>query len=290
MKTNTNFRPLKCLLVEDEQNDIDIISQYIDNHERLEYVGATIDIIDFSRIVGSEKIDIIFLDNELGRAPHQRNQGLAFFETLINLTKINPTNPLPYVISISQYSEDYQKAIDLNVWGVISKPILEENFKTKVNRVIGIIDDKEEIKRYQENSKKNQFAPLGRIAIKEKGISKIYKFIDLSNIVYIESVPNNHEVKIHLSEPSGEFILTTNTLFTTLDGFLLGIINENKNLSAKQLQFFGKIKKNCVINLCYINNVEADTINLKNIDKPLSFGGTEFRKTIMAKFKEIFSN
>lgn len=287
MKNKPHSRQLKCLLIEDEQRDINIISQYIENHDRLQYVGTTIDITEFSKIIRSNKIDIIFLDNELGKAPHQRNQGLEFLDTLINLTH---PNPIPYIISISQYPEDYQKALELNVWSVISKPIEEENFKIKVGRVIEVIDDKDEIKRLKEGTKKSNLMPFGRIAIKEKGTNQKHRFIELSNIVYIESIPSTHEVIIYLSEPHGDSILTTNANFATLEGFLAGRINDNRQLTSKQTQFFGRIKKSCIVNLCYIDAIEGNVINLKGIDKPLSIINSEYREGIRSKQREVLSS
>jgi DNA-binding LytR/AlgR family response regulator len=288
MKTKNHLRRLNCLLVEDEQHDIDTIVRFIENHERLHHVATTIRMNEFSKIISSNKIDIIFLDNKLGEAPHQRNQGLDFLDTLINLTR---PNPIPYIISISQFPDDYQKALDLNVWSVISKPIKEENFRIKVGRVIDVIDDKDEIERLRNNVPQNHFAPHGKIAIKEKGMDQRYTYVELSKVVYIESVASNHEVKIHLSElhEGSNIILTTNSNFTTLDGFMSGKINNSNSLSEKQLQYFGRINKSCVINLCYINGIEANSINLKDVEKPLNFMNKKYRENIMNKYKEVFS-
>jgi DNA-binding LytR/AlgR family response regulator len=286
MKSKNHSRKLNCLLVEDEQHDIDTIIGFIDNHERLHHIGTTIDMGEFSKMIRTNKIDIIFLDNKLGDAPHLRNAGLDFLNTLINLTA---PNPIPYIISISQYPEDYQKALELNVWSVISKPMSEENFNTKVGRVIEIIDDKDEIEKLKGNTNRNSSTPTGRIAIKEKGTSQKFKFIELNNIVYIESISGTHELKIHLAEPHGGCILTTNANFATLDEFLNGKIKEMKPLTNEQVKYFGRINKSCIINLCYIDGIEANAINMKDIEKTFNFINTEYRNNIMNKYKEIFS-
>jgi two-component system, LytTR family, response regulator len=288
MKSKNHLRKLNCLLVEDEQHDIDTIVRFITNHERLHHIGTTIVMSEFSKMISSNKIDIIFLDNKLGDAPHLRNAGLDFLDTLINLTA---PNPIPYIISISQYPEDYKKALELNVWSVISKPMSEENFITKVGRVIEIIDDKDEIERLRTNIPRKSFVPYGKIPVKLKGTNQKQKFVDLSNIIYLESVSGTHELKIHLSEPleGSNIVLTTNSNFTTLEGFLEGKINDGNSLSPKQLQYFGRINKSCIINLCYIDGIEANTINLREIEKPLSFINNDYRKKIMLKYKEVFS-
>jgi DNA-binding LytR/AlgR family response regulator len=284
MKNKTQLRTLNCLLVEDEQHDIDTIVRFIENHERLHHVATTTKMNEFSRITSFNEIDIIFLDNKLGEAPHQRNQGLDYLDTLI--TYKSPSQ-IPYIISISQFPEDYQKALDLNVWSVISKPFNEENFRTKVGRVIEIIDDKDEIKRLKEITDKGGLIPSGRILVKEKGTNQKCKAIDLNNIAYIESGPNAHDIIIHLAEPHGDSILTTDTNFATLEGFLAGRINDEKQLTPKQLKYFGRIKKNCIINLYHIDSTEGNMIYLKNIEKPFAIVNSQYKDEISKRIREI---
>jgi DNA-binding LytR/AlgR family response regulator len=281
----TNKRKLKCLLVEDE--DVERISNYIINHDRLEYVGAFTKPNDVFQAVSKGDIDILFLDNELGKGVDTlRNSGFELLEGL----KILYQKPLPHIISISQYPDiDTQKALDLDVWDVIAKPFGEQTFNDRIESAIEYIDLKDEFAKLENESREREqhCSPQGKIEIKLKGTSQKTHYEDLSNIVYIES--DAHDIKIHLNDPQNTFVETTNTNFATLSEFLEGKINKKNILKEEQLRFFSKIHKSYIVNICYISDVEANAkINLKNIEKPLPFGSAELRNETLNKWRAIY--
>jgi response regulator of citrate/malate metabolism len=96
MKNNT--RILRCLLVEDE--DVERISNYIINHDRLEYVGAFTKQNDVFQAISHGDIDILFLDNELGKGIETlRNSGFELLEGLKILYDKPPSYYFNFAIS-----------------------------------------------------------------------------------------------------------------------------------------------------------------------------------------------
>lgn len=285
-------RKLKCLLVEDEARDIERYSQYIKNHERLEYIDSTIDLVEFSKIIGSQKIDILFLDNELGKGIETlRNQGHAFLGMLYSFKQLIPI--LPNVICISQYPGDIQNGHDLDVWDVIAKPFTEETFQKRVKSLIESIDMKESLAMLlndNNTSGKKPLAPIGKIIIKSKGTNQIKQSVDLSNIIYIQSV-GEHDINVHLDDGKNKIIETTNTNFATIADFLLGKIKFNPIMKKENLRFFSKIERGCIINICYITEWEAnDKVTLKNVTKPLKFGNGDLRRQTMDLWSKIYQS
>jgi DNA-binding LytR/AlgR family response regulator len=277
----TNKRKLKCFLIEDSVKDIDQISGHIKNHPRLEYLGTSINLPEVSKILSSTKIDILFLDNELGTGLQTlRNGGFEFFEILKN------TNPglIPHVVVVSKYYEiDTQKGMSLGAWDVIAKPFGEDTFNERIQRVIDDIDIKEQLAFFVENESKGmKNVPVGKITIPAIGTNQVQHLIDLSEIVYIEA--NAQIIKIHLADAGKRVIETWNTTFT-LKSFL------NEILSPVQLAFFSQIQRSFIVNVCYISEVEAnDKLYLKGITEPIPIGNGLYKENTLNKWKALFSS
>ena len=56
---------LNCLIIDDEQHAIDILTVYINKTLSLHLVASTTDSVQGLQIISSQKIDLIFLDIQM---------------------------------------------------------------------------------------------------------------------------------------------------------------------------------------------------------------------------------
>ncbi len=158
----------KCLILDDEQHSINILTDYIEKTPNLMLLKAFKNPIDAIAIIKEEKIDVAFIDVQMPNLT-----GLQYLKLL---------NPETKVILCTAYSEYAIDGYELNVIDYLLKPISFERFLRSISK----IETKETIISQQSN---DEF-----IFVKTETKGKLLK-INLKDILFIEGLGNYQKIK-----------------------------------------------------------------------------------------------
>jgi DNA-binding LytR/AlgR family response regulator len=111
----------KCLVLDDEQHSIDILTDYIDKTPGLSLLQALKNPIEAISLIQSHEIDIAFIDVQMPNLT-----GLQFLKLLKNNTK---------VVLCTAYSEYAIDGFELNVADYLLKPISFERFLRSLQKI-----------------------------------------------------------------------------------------------------------------------------------------------------------
>jgi DNA-binding LytR/AlgR family response regulator len=167
---------INCLVVDDEQHAIDILTHYISQTPFLHLAAATTNPIEALQIVNEKDIELIFLDIQMPEL-----SGIDFIKAIHG--KAN-------VILTTAYSEFALESYELDVVDYLLKPIRFSRFLQAVQKVA---------KEGAEHSKEEHETDLedDYIFVKTESKGKLLK-INLADIDYIEGMKNY--VAIHCSD------------------------------------------------------------------------------------------
>jgi len=112
---------IKCIIIDDEMLAINIIETYLKQFDNFEIVGTYTNPLKAYEILGTEKIDVIFLDINMPQM-----SGLEFIESL---------NQSPSIVITTAYREHAVKSYELNVLDYLIKPIPFDRFLKTVNKI-----------------------------------------------------------------------------------------------------------------------------------------------------------
>lgn len=155
---------IKCISVDDEPLALDIINDYIAQVPFLKLLGSFSDGISALEYLAANKVDLIFLDIEMG--------GLSGTQLLKTLQKP------PKVIMTTAYRNYAADAFDLNVTDYLLKPFSFERFLKAVDKIC-VLMKSEQIKTPPDIGSKDYFF------VKSDG--KMMK-VNYSDIYYIEGM------------------------------------------------------------------------------------------------------
>src|SRR5580692_9997976 len=116
---------INCLIVDDEQHAIDILTHYVKQTPFLHLVRATTNPVEALELVNSSKIDLIFLDIQMPE--------------ISGLDLVRAINGKARVILITAYSEFATEGFDLEVVDYLLKPVPLPRFLKAVQRALNII-------------------------------------------------------------------------------------------------------------------------------------------------------
>jgi two-component system LytT family response regulator len=158
---------INCIIVDDEQHAIDILVHYIKQTPYLNLVGSTTNPIEALEMVGTQKIDLVFLDIQMPEL-----SGIDFIKAINGKAKI---------ILTTAYSEFALQGYDLDVMDYLLKPIRLPRFLTAVQKAV---------KALNEGAENSNTDPEGDyIFVKTESKGKLLK-INLADIDYIEGMKN----------------------------------------------------------------------------------------------------
>lgn len=113
---------ISCLIVDDEQAAIDLMTTFVKQTPFLSLVASTTNPIEAIGIVQSQPIDLVFVDIQMPQI-----SGLNFAKILQNKTK---------VIFTTAYSEFAIEAFELEAIDYLTKPIPYERFLKAVQKLL----------------------------------------------------------------------------------------------------------------------------------------------------------
>lgn len=178
---------VKCLIVDDEDLAIDVITEYINRIDYLKLVGTCKSAVEALTVLNQQAIDLLFLDIQM--------PGLTGLQLIRNLSS------RPEVIFTTAYSEYALEGFELEALDYLIKPIPFDRFIKAINRYFKLNHQPLQI---QEQSTTDTFKDSFIFVKSDKVMVKVV----LSDITHIESLRNY--VSIYLKE--GQEIKTLNTI------------------------------------------------------------------------------
>ncbi len=179
---------IRCLIVDDEPLAARLISSYIQQVSGLEIAGVCNNAIDAFRILGDQKIDLLFLDIKMPNLI-----GTEFLRSI--------SNP-PKVIFITAYREYAMDGYDLDIVDYLLKPVSFTRFMKAVSKATKLISID---KNYSIVNTKPETINESFLYLK---IDKEMHKVLLHEILYIESCKDY--VKLHLE--NGKYLMTKQSL------------------------------------------------------------------------------
>jgi len=225
---------IKCVVVDDEQHAIDVLTHHIQQTPFLQLVKATVNPLEVLELVNTREIDLIFLDIQMPEI-----SGLDIAKTIQGKTK---------VILTTAYSEFAAEGFDLEVVDYLLKPISLPRFFKAAQRVLNMVTSSVATATAEENIDDDY------IFVKTEFKGKMLK-INLREIDYIEGMKNyvaiNH---------GGQKTMA-----------LLNMKDLEERLPQKH---FMRVHKSFIVAINKITAVEGSLIRLKNIQAEILLGET----------------
>lgn len=167
---------INCLIVDDEQHAIDILTHYISQTPFLHLAATTTNPIEALQIVNEQKIDLLFLDIQMPEL-----SGIDLTKAIHGKAK---------VILTTAYSEFALESYELDVVDYLLKPVRFPRFLQAVQKAS---------KEAPEQAKEQQVTAVedDYIFVKTESKGKLLK-INLADIDYIEGMKNY--VAIHCGD------------------------------------------------------------------------------------------
>jgi DNA-binding LytR/AlgR family response regulator len=163
---------IRCLIVDDEWDAIDVITHYVHQTPMLELVKATTNPLEALQLVATQKIELLFLDIQM---PQLSGMDLA-----------KAINGKSKVILTTAYSEFAVEAYNLEVVDYLLKPIPFPRFLTAVQRAARQINEADAASLSEEDE--------AYIFVKTESKGKLLK-IELDDVDYIEAA--NNYIAVH---------------------------------------------------------------------------------------------
>lgn len=230
---------INCLIVDDEQHAIDIITHYISQTPFLHLSGATTNPIEALQMVNEQPVELIFLDIQMPEL-----SGIDFIKAIHGRAK---------VILTTAYSEFALESYELDVVDYLLKPVRFPRFLQAVQKVV---DTKE--------AGGHSTPPTGTVGTGAHGDADDYIFvkteskgkllkINLGDIDYIEGMKNY--VAIHCSAKK-------TLVYTSM-----------KELEERlQQKNFIRVHKSYIIPIAKITGIEGNLLHLKNVGTGILIG------------------
>lgn len=158
---------INCIIVDDEQHAIDILTHYVAQTPQLNLVGTTTNPIEALQLVSSQKAELVFLDIQMPEL-----SGLDFIKAINGQAK---------VILTTAYSEFALESYELDVVDYLLKPIRLPRFLQAIQKAAKELEDQMHTEPFA--------AEDDYIFVKTESKGKLLK-INLNEIDYIEGMKN----------------------------------------------------------------------------------------------------
>src|SRR6059058_1285591 len=159
---------INCIIVDDEQHAIDILTHYVGQTPYLNLVGTSTNPIEALQLVATQHVELIFLDIQMPEL-----SGIDFVKAIHGKAK---------VILTTAYSEFALEGYELDVADYLLKPIRLPRFLTAVQKVVKSVNEKTNEPAKEETEDDYLF-------VKTESKGKLLK-INLCDIDYIEGMKN----------------------------------------------------------------------------------------------------
>lgn len=240
--TADNFQ-IKCLIVDDEENAIDGIVDYLKELNNFQIVDTCFSAIEAMEKLKSNSVDLIFLDINMPLL-----SGLEFLESL--------QNP-PIVILTTAYSEFALDAFRLNVADYLLKPYTFQRFFQATQKAVELFKSQHLLNSTTVNKSNDMFIRQG----------DSFQKINYNEILLIEAMQNylkiyleNNKFVIHQTMSAIEEILPKEIFFRVHNSYLVNVnhiesVGKTKLTVNKKEVPISKYRKEAFMNLVVYKNL-----------------------------------
>lgn len=219
---NTEFRKLRCLIVDDEPVAIDGLIHYVTKLDFLEVTQSCFSAIEAEKVLKTKEIDLMFLDINM---PYL--SGLDFLETLVNP---------PLTILTTAYSEYALEGYRLNVVDYLLKPIGFQRFFQAASKAREVFKSRLLLENKEDITESNLYVRQG----------DRFNRILWKDILYIEGMQNyvrlhfnGKSLIIHQTMTSLEQMLPDNNFFRIHRSYIVNV-NRIDSVSGNRVFINGK--------------------------------------------------
>lgn len=202
---------LRCLIVDDEENAIDGIRDYLAEMHSFQVVDTCLSALEAIEVLKEKEVDLLFLDINMPRL-----SGLEFLELL--------ENP-PLTILTTAYSEYALDGYRLHVVDYLLKPYTFQRFVQAVQKAVELFKSRLLLERADGAETMDMYIRQG----------DAYQRINWEEILYVEAMQNY--LKLHFAERafvihqtmvSLEEILPKDSFFRIHNSFLVNVKHIDK--------------------------------------------------------------
>ncbi len=202
---------LKCIIVDDEENAMDGIVDYIQDIESLQVVGTCLSAMEAIEVLKKQEADLMFLDINMPRM-----SGLELLESI--------QNP-PLTILTTAYSEFALDGFRLNVVDYLLKPYTFQRFFQAVQKAIDLHKSRIIWEEKETGRSLDMYIRQG----------DSFQRINWEDILFVESMQNylklyfiNKTFVIHQTMTSLEEILPKDYFFRIHNSYLINVSKIDK--------------------------------------------------------------
>ncbi|MDP4201824.1 MAG: LytTR family DNA-binding domain-containing protein [Bacteroidota bacterium] len=163
------MKPVRCLLVDDEELALDVLEMYISRLPQLEVVARCLDVQNAIMVLQNEHVELVFLDIQMPGLT-----GMEWAGKLVGKTK---------VIFCTAYDEFALQGYEVNAVDYLLKPFSFERFEKAVDKALALIAGENRGVSMQEEEL--------YLAIKSEG--KMFR-IKQKDVLYFHSLSNYYKV------------------------------------------------------------------------------------------------
>lgn len=213
---------IKCLIVDDEENAIDGIRDYLNDMNTFQIVDTCYSALEAMEVLKEKEIDLMFLDINMPRL-----NGLGFLELL--------ENP-PLTILTTAYSEYALEGFRLHVVDYLLKPYTFQRFVQATQKAVDMFKSRLLLEGGESEKSFDMYIRQG----------DAYQRINWEEILYVEAMQNylklhfnNQTFVIHQTMVSLEEILPQEYFFRIHNSYLVNVKHIDK-VSGGRLFINGK--------------------------------------------------
>lgn len=221
---------MTCVVVDDEQLAVDVLTRYIEKLSSLELSGAFTNAIAAVDFLSRHQVDLLFLDINM--------------PDLNGLQLLNSLTQTPMVVFTTAYSEYAVQSYDHNTIDYLLKPITFDRFIKSITKAQGLLNQ-------QVNSQTADIAPrqtTGKTLHIKSGNS--VHFISEDDISYIEG--------------AGNYV----TLFTQREK-TMSLVSMNKMEEMLSSDQFVRIHKSYIVSIGQIKKLDRASVLVGKTELPI---------------------
>jgi two-component system, LytTR family, response regulator len=238
---------ITCIVIDDNEDAIKLISRHIESHPQLTLVASFTDALEAKHYLERTAVNLVFADIQMPQMT-----GIE----LIEILQAKKNYQLPHFILTTGYSEYALQSYDYGVMDYILKPITLKRFSTAVDRYLSAV---------QNTIVPSLSTPKDDFFFAD--ISGVKTRIEMKDIVYIEGAGNY--ISIFLKESRIVLHKTMNSLIEMLD-----------------TTDFIRIHKSVVVAIHQIQGLRGNELFVIHKDKQVTLPiGITYKRTVIERLK-----
>jgi two-component system, LytTR family, response regulator len=157
---------IRCIIIDDEKDAVDLLKYYVSQVSDLELVGTFNDPLSALQMIRNSNIDLVLLDIKMPKM-----DGMQFVQAV--------TKPVKFVF-VTAHDSFAMNGFDLGVIDYLLKPVSLHRFMVAIEKV-------QNVNPVMSKEGGVELSPVDHIFVKTELKGKL-KRIDLADIVYIKSI------------------------------------------------------------------------------------------------------